>query len=170
MKEFASLTGVRAHPGNYLLGLGDNYPVLGLGSVVQDTDKQYWICLQASCDSVRLKKVTAFLFVPLCEENTKPELVVPVLNSAGVREFLGLRLEKTAYNMATSVLFTPDQGSQTVRATTMRGREGFYFKAVKRRNYLWVADLKQRRALRIAQRLGQDMGRIGFDEFEPFRQ
>ena len=69
MKEFASLTGVRAHPGNYLLGLGEYYPVLGLGSVVQDDAKRYWICLQASCDSVRLTEDTAFLFVPLCEDD-----------------------------------------------------------------------------------------------------
>jgi len=56
MKEFASLTGVRAHPGNYLLGSGEYYPALGLGSVVQDQAQRYWICLQASCDAVRLTK------------------------------------------------------------------------------------------------------------------
>ena len=33
--------------------------------------------------------------------------------------------------------------------------------------FLWIADLKRRRALRVAQSLGQAMGRLGFDEFEP---
>ena len=36
--------------------------------------------------------------------------------------------------------------------------------------YRWIADLKRQRALRTVQRLGQHMGRLGFDEFEPYRQ
>jgi hypothetical protein len=170
MKEFASLTAIRTHPGSYLFEAGDHWPVLGLGSVVKDQDERYWICLQASCDSVRLDTNTAFLFAPLYEENTKPELVIPVLDDAGKVDFLPLKLEKTAYAKTISVVFTPDENTRTVKATRIRRRKGLYFKSVKRKNYLWVADVKQRRALLIAQRLGQEMGRLGFDEFEPFRE
>ena len=170
MREFASLTAIRTHPDSYLFEAGDHWPVLGLGSVLKDQDERYWICLQASCDSVRLDVDTAFLFAPLHEENTKPELVIPVLDDAGEVDFLPLKLEKTAYAKTISVVFTPDENTRTVKATRIRRRKGLYFKSVKRRNYLWVADVKQRRALRIAQRLGQEMGRLGFDEFEPFRE
>ncbi len=37
-------------------------------------------------------------------------------------------------------------------------------------DYIWVADLKRRRALRVAQNLAKEMGRLGFDEFEPYRK
>src|SRR5690606_27573393 len=54
MKEFASLTGVRAHPGSYLFKQEKQVPRLGLGSVVVDESERYWLCMQASCDAVRL--------------------------------------------------------------------------------------------------------------------
>ncbi|MDH3598378.1 MAG: response regulator receiver domain, partial [Candidatus Tectomicrobia bacterium] len=114
MREFASLTGIRAHPGNYLFGSGNYRPVLGLGSVVQDKAKQYWICLQASCDSVRLDENTAFLFAPLFKVKTKPEIVTPDPDEAGRGKFLPLKLEDTAYAKTISVMFLPDEGTRTV--------------------------------------------------------
>jgi hypothetical protein len=45
-----------------------------------------------------------------------------------------------------------------------------FFVSMDRQSYRWIADLKQRRALRTAQKLGQGMGRLGFDEFESYRR
>ena len=79
MREFAALTGVRAYPGSRPYHSGQLFPRLGLGTIIRDKDGNYLMCLQASCDSVRVKKdAESFLFVPLDTEDIKPEHVVPV--------------------------------------------------------------------------------------------
>jgi hypothetical protein len=170
MLEFALLTGVRAHPGSHLYKEGKKLPQLGLGSVVVTDQKQYLMCLQASCDSVRLKKLAAFLFVPLVLSDESPEVVIPVLGSRGVVQFVGLSTPAIAYAQSRSIQFEPDETSHTVLAGRLPKRRGLFFRSVDGTKYKWVADLKQRRALRAAQRVGQSLGRLGFDEFEPFRQ
>lgn len=172
MLRFALVTGVRAHPGSNLYKSGKKLPQLGLGSVILSPDKTYYLCLQASCDSVRLTKQAGFLFVPLhpCDEKQKPEVVVPVLRKGGVVECVGFSIPGTSYAESRSIRFEPDRKSQTVVASKLTSRRGFFFSATDGAAYKWVADLKQRRALRTAQKLGQSIGRLGFDEFEPFRQ
>jgi hypothetical protein len=170
MLEFALLTGVRAHPGSHLYREGKKIPQLGLGSVVVTGDKQYFLCLQASCDSVRLTKTTAFLFIPLANSNETPEVVVPVVGRGGAVHCIGLSSPTTAYAESRSIRFRPAAASRSVIAAKVPRRRGLFFCAADGTHYKWVADLKQRRALRAAQKLGQSLGRLGFDEFEPFRQ
>ena len=170
MLEFALLTGVRAHPGSHLYRDGKKTPQLGLGSVVVTPDKHYLLCLQASCDSVRLTKSAAFLFIPLVDSGDTPEVVIPVLGGGGNVHCIGLSTPTTAYAESRSIRFEPNAASRTVLATKLPGRRGLFFSSVDGARYKWVADLKQRRALRAAQKLGQSLGRLGFDEFEPFRQ
>jgi hypothetical protein len=170
MRQFAVLTGVRAHPGSHLYKTSVKLPQLGLGTVVQDQKGAYYLCLQASCDSVRVEKGDAFLFVPLNRTDNKPDHVVPVLGRGGKVEYIGLSAPGTAYTQSRSVPFDPDVKSRTVLAKRIRRRRGLFFTSAGGQTYRWVADLKQRRALRTAQKVGQSMGRLGFDEFEPFRQ
>jgi hypothetical protein len=170
MLEFALLTGVRAHPGSHLYRDGKKTPQLGLGSIVVAEDKQYFLCLQASCDSVRLTKPTSFLFMPLEVSIDTPEVVVPVIGARGAVHCIGLSAPATAYAESRSIRFKPAEVSRSVVAAKLPRRHGLFFSAVDGTHFKWVADLKQRRALRAAQRLGQSLGRLGFDEFEPFRQ
>jgi Response receiver domain len=170
MREFAVLTGVRSHPGSHLYMSGKKSPQLGLGSVVRNVNGDYYLCLQASCDSVRIKKRAAFLFIPLNRSDDSPEHVVPVIGKSGKVEWIGLAAPPTAYAESLSVSFDPDSKTETVLAKKAKGARLYFFKASNGERYRWVADLKQRRALRTAQKLGQSMGRLGFDEFEPFRQ
>ena len=170
MREFAVLTGVRSHPGSYLFKSGKKFPRLGLGSIVKSERGEFYLCLQASCDSVRVKKRRAFIFVPLTRDDDNPEHVVPVRGRGKKVEFVGLLSSNTAYAESLSLMFDPDIASQTVMARKLPKRRGFFFVTAVGKRFRWIADLKQRRALRTAQRLGQSMGRLGFDEFEPFRQ
>lgn len=170
MREFAALTGIRSHPGSYLYKSGKKFPRLGLGSVLRDEKGNYYLCLQASCDSVRVKKRAGFLFVPLNRSDDSPEHVVPTIGKSGRIEWIGLTAPGTAYAESLSVAFDPDTRTETVLARKEKGGRLYLFKAADGQKYRWVADLKQRRALRTAQKLGQNMGRLGFDEFEPFRQ
>lgn len=170
MRQFAVLTGIRAHPGSHLFRGGVNFPRLGLGTIVQNRKRAFYLCLQASCDSVRVRKRAAFLFVPLLRNNEKPEHFVPVPGKGKEVVCAGLSTPATAYAQSVSLPFDPDTKTQTVLAKKLKGRRGLFFESADGEAYKWIADLKQRRALRTAQRLGQNMGRLGFDEFEPFRQ
>ena len=170
MHQFAALTGVRAHPGSHLYKSGELFPRLGLGTIVQDKDKTYLMCLQASCDSVRIKDTKSFLFVPLHRKDTEPEHVVPISIGANKFDWVGLSTAKESYCVVRSIDFSACQDTETVNAKRIKGQLGFRFEDAAGEVYLWIADLKRRRALRTVQRLGQHMGRLGFDEFEPYRQ
>ena len=172
MHEFAALTGVRAYPGSRLYHSGQLFPRLGLGTIIRDKDRNYLMCLQASCDSVRIEETGNFLFVPLDTEDIKPEHVVPAPLPRPANKFncIGLSTSKESYRVVRSIDFSACQETQTVNAKKIRYRRGLYFEDTKGNTYCWIADLKRRRALRTVQRLGQSMGRLGFDEFEPYRR
>ena len=187
MSQFAVLTGVRAHLGSHpyrsgqlipKLGLGaiiQLIPKLGLGAIIQRKDKTYFMCLQANCDSVRIKGEENFLFVPLDEQdiesddNPKPEHIVPIPSHRGFK-YIGLSTSRKSYSVAQSITFSACQGMGTVNAMRVKHYSGFFFQDKDGNVYRWIADLKQRRALRTVQRLGQYMGRLGFEEFEPYRR
>jgi hypothetical protein len=169
MRQFAAMTGVRSHPGSHLIKSGAAIPRLELGTVLESRKGDYYLCLQASCDSVRLKESTPFLFVPLSLNGEKADHFVPVLRRDGKVDCVGLSVPKVPYATSRSLSFKPDEASEAVLATKLRHRRGLFFVAANGEQYKWVADLKRRRALRTAQKVGQSMGRLGFDEFEPFR-
>jgi len=171
MYEFASLTGIRSFPGSRVFNDGSGaLPVLRLGTIISNSASEYWLCLQAACDSVRVTEKTAFFFVPLEVVDSRPEHVVPVLDAHGNFSYLGLNLVSKAYTKSVSFVFEPIlcDASLCVSAV-MRSKGVFTFTDVKGSSYLWIADLKQRRALRVSQKVGAELARIGFDEFEPFR-
>ena len=170
MHQFAALTGVSAYPGSHPYQSGQ-VPRLGLGTIIQDKDGLYLMCLQASCDSVRIKDTESFLFVPLKEEDEKspkPDHVVPISLGANPVRYVGLIISKKSYRVVRSIEFSACQG--TVNAERSQDPPGFRFVDTKGGAYRWIADLKRQRALRTVQRLGRHMGRLGFDEFEPYRQ
>lgn len=169
--EFAALTSIRAYPKSHLYASKKLLPKLGLGSIVRNKNGIYLMCLQASCDSIRIDGQRSFLFVLLekVNDDKAPEYVVPLSHKAHKSKFIGLSTPKESYRAVTSIPFSASQGTDTVNAEKIFRRPGVYFVDVNGNAYLWIADLKRRRALRTAQRLGQNMGRLGFDEFEPYR-
>ena len=170
MHQFAALTGIRAYPGSYLYKSGQLLPKLGLGTIIQGKNKTYLLCLQASCDSVRIRVAADFLFVPLEETVGKPDHVVPISYSATEFDYIGLTVSSESYAAAKSIGFSACSETGTVNASRIGKRPGLFFVSSNGVTYRWIADLKRRRALRTVQRLGQAMGRLGFDEFEPYRQ
>jgi hypothetical protein len=171
MREFAALTGVKGHPGSHQYADGKRFPKLGLGTVLQDSNGNYLLCLQASCDSVRIKVPRAFLFVPLeVATAEKPDHVVPIKRRGQPPEYIGLLMNKRSYADTVAFKFEADTKTLTVTAQRIRRRSGLFFRTEDGHVFRWIADLKQRRALRTTQQLGQDLARLGFDEFEPFRQ
>ncbi len=167
MQHFAALTGVRAFPESYLHLLSKTEPRLGLGTIVKSADGNFLLCLQAPCDSVRLQGVEPFLFVPLELSDTNPDHVVPF--KARGKDWDSIGLSCSPYTLATSIGFLASPETKTVIAKKIANRSNVHFESSDRGTFRWIADLKPRRALRTAQKIGQDMGRLGFDEFEPYR-
>lgn len=170
MKEFAVLTSIRSHLGDYGETLQTSCPELGLGAIVKDPRKRYWLCLQASCDSIHLELnvAHAFLFAPL-EEGGQPDHIVPLPTITGKRRFIGLRVPDKGYTQVRSFEFRPSSRTKTVLAERSERNGDFYFEDEAGQKFIWIAQMKQRRALRASENIGRQMTRIGFDEFEPFR-
>ena len=55
MNVFAALAGTGSNPETHDVRSGTYTPSLALGSIVRETNGKYLLCLQASCDSVRVK-------------------------------------------------------------------------------------------------------------------
>lgn len=94
---------------------------------------------------------------------------MPCRTATNKKGFIGLKILDEGYAKVKSFDFRSSPETETVLAKRNGGNGGFYFESVKNGNFIWVAQLKQRRALRTAWMLGQQMTRLGFDEFEPFR-
>ena len=172
--QFAALTSVQAHPESFLCQSNTWVPTLGLGTVIldkHDNGESYLLCLQASCDAVRIDCERNFLFVRMNKaESGKPDHVVPVPieNKSGVN-YIGFNISCETYRSTCTINFSSCDDTKTVNARQNENSSGFCFKDTKGKQYRWIADLKHRRALRTAQRLGSEIGRLGFEEFEPFR-
>ena len=149
MHQFAALTGVRAHPGSHLYRSGQLVASLGLGSIIQGGDKKFLMCLQATCDSVRIVGKKSFLFVPLDLEKVRPEHAIPVLIRVNRVEYIGLSTSSEGYRAVQSHDFVGCPKTGTISAHKIKYRSGSYFKDVSGNTYRWIADLKRRRALRV---------------------
>ena len=173
--QFAALTSVQTHPESFLCQSNRWVPTLGLGTVILDKHgdrESYLLCLQASCDAVRIDCERNFLFVRMKKaESGKPDHVVPVpiANESGVN-YIGFNISCESYRSTCTINFSSCDDTKTVDARQNENSRGFYFKCTDGKQYSWIADLKHRRALRTAQRLGSEIGRLGFEEFEPLRK
>lgn len=169
MRRFAVITGISSHPGTHDVSSGDYTPSLGLGTIVVDKHNKYWLCLQASCDSLRITTPQPFLFVPLEEVDGQTRHIVPRFESGVGKYHVALRVEKRAYSKSKSILFAPSPATERVLARYEGRPKRLRFVSTDKQVYDWVADLKHYPALSVAQEVGQEMGRLGYDEFEPFR-
>ncbi len=178
MNRFAALTSIRNHPKK--TPSSEWLPMLGLGTIIcqnpedEKVQKEYFLCLQASCDSVRITSSQKFIFVKLEAKrevslSNPPEHVVPTDDTA--EDYIGMSIpSKESYQAMTTIEFKPSPRKEVVEAILCPDSKRYIFTDSKMTQYVWVADLKRRRALRVAQNLAKQMGRLGFDEFEPYRR
>lgn len=144
-------------------------PKLGLGSVIYSKESGYLLCLQASCDAARGDGI--FFFVPLDTTQNSPHVVVPHIGCGSESEYIGLAIPQNCYTKSVTINFGKiDSRKGGIEISFNKEESIFYVQCHGNKKYRWLANLKYKRALRIAQDVSQQMSRIGFDEFEPFRE
>lgn len=145
-------------------------PRLDLGSILYcEKIDSYLLCLQATCDTVRGSG--SFFFVPLILDEITPDHVVPHGKIENKTKFVSLSEHESGYTRSRSVSFGAiDPKIGRVSVPFDEKKSGYFVTDVEGVEYRWLGNLKYKRALRTAQRVGQEMSRVGFDEFEPFRK
>ncbi len=141
-------------------------PKLTLGTIVKRNvgeEKLYYVCIQQKCDSVRLNAERRFLFLPLAPvEQGKFHFVV-----SDEGKFIKLKIEDTSYNLKT-VKFKPDQDGKFPISKNQNGT--YHFTSVYGEEFLWLSDLKDAHAQRIANNYAAKLARVGLDESEWLRR
>ncbi len=156
-------------------------PMLTLGTLLFEEGSEeseqfgmYHVCVQALCDSVRLKEPRFFPLLPLkqVKVDKKFSLAARLPDTRDV----WLALEMYPYKMIFPE-FAPDTNTKTVRGVPDPSKlKHFYFTppgkaqhGSKPRKFLWLGDLRPTVAQRIAHELASRVGRIGLDEYEWLR-
>lgn len=144
-------------------------PKLALGSIVKhivNEDKtEYFLCIQAKCDSIRLEKDRRFIFIELdvVQGNASFNLLTRNTNN----DVLKFRNRNKSYDLKT-FKFKPSNEKDTVFAKP----EGsyHYFETIHNEKLIWLCDLKDMQAQRISNIIASQISRVGLDESEWLRR
>ena len=127
---------------------------------------EYLLCIQPSCDAVRLDAPTQFIFATLRPVRSELKFDIVVSDSSG--RDICLVVDYRASNIRTYT-FEPDADSCTVLSEVEGSVEFFRRHASKSARasdqFVWICDLKSAFAQRIVSRIANNLARIGLDEF-----
>lgn len=143
---------------------------LSLGTIVRcdvESRKEYLICLQPICDSVRLADKRSFIFCILQSvdiDGGQDKISHVVVDDSGL---VGLRFKPKSFNSLIAE-FVPDSETKTVIAR-QHGAERFYFTSTAPLKYFWIAQLKAEHAQRAVEQFASDLSRVGLTESEWLR-
>ncbi|MFF2383075.1 response regulator receiver domain [Streptomyces sp. NPDC058108] len=125
---------------------------------------EYWLCLQALCDSERVHEPRGFPLIPLRETQQGADFDFLVLDRRGARRTLSAVARPFQMKV---VEFAPSPGEDVVRTRKQGG--DFTFVDVAAREWYWVAELRAEHALRVSHQMASLISRIGLDESEWLR-
>lgn len=137
----------------------DAHQLLTLGVVVE-YDSEVLICIQPSCDSVRLTENTRFVFLKTEMSDDKFEIVIPIQS-----QFKKLRI---IYKPESIKLVTFIPTNETVTSKTIASQE--IFENIIGQKYKWLGNLKYPFAQRISSNFAHELSRVGLDESEWLRR
>lgn len=132
--------------------------VLQLGTVVR-SGSEHLLCVQPTCDSLRIDGERDFPFLPLVEQTDHFDLVLR--DEEGKR--LTLCVERKPYHIRL-LRFPADQPKRCVVAAADGGE--YFFTDAGGNRHAWVARLQDAHGQRIVHGLGSDFGRVGLSESE----
>lgn len=141
---------------------------LTLGTIVMSAEgskHKYWVCIQPRCDSVRIKETTKFLFLSaeLAEEESSFDIVIRQDDG-----FIKLKTKQDV-SLLKTIRFEPDvNGNDTIQPLSEDGR--FVYTDIDSKKYIWLGELKDNHAQRLANRFAAQLSRVGLDEYEWLRR
>ena len=142
-------------------------PILQLGTVLQksnDESTAYFLCMRPKCDSVRLRKKTAFLLLPLLEpQSNSIQLVLRTIE--GTFRRVSVCMEASQWSL---VNFVPDENRRSVVAGGSDPR--FYFTDEDNVRFDWLGELKAEFAQRVAQHFAAGLSRVPINNSEWLRR
>ena len=146
-------------------------PQLSIGTVVRQIGSKkdtVLLCVMPKCDSVRLKKRSSFLFLPLSSppQSKKSQLVVPPIKSG--HERMTMEMNPAQWRILD---FEPDPDAECVLANVDDDAGScFLFEDRFENRYQWVGELKADVAQSVAQAIGARMARVGLNKSEWHRR
>jgi len=135
---------------------------LDLGSIVLSQD-EYFVCIQPSCDALRLSGKTQFIFASLSNSNKASRQPFDVVIRDLRDNDICLKLNCKA-SMIRTVSFDPDDTTKTVLTSIDNGFRKFT--SASGEDFIWICDLRTSFAQRFVHRIASNLSRIGLDEFE----
>jgi hypothetical protein len=170
--EFAALSALRTRYRD-----DETPPMLSLGTILRKREEQlagadpvmmrhtYWLCVQAPCDSVRVKVPRKFPLLPLeivTDNSASFNLVLRDHTGCYIR----VRIGKEPYEM--DLVFFNPSAPEVVQAE--RVDEQYEFRSSDGVPYQWVAELRFEYSQRATNEHATRTARIGLDEYEWLRR
>ena len=141
---------------------GKTRPRLELGVVLRDDAGKYWLCIQALCDSVRLKSHRAFPMLQLLQVEKKPAAMIRSPDNAPI----GVRFDTAPYKLA-----MPEFEPTSHGAVLAQGEPSDWcFTSVGGSEYRAITRLRPELAAQAVQGLTSAASRPGFDASEWLRR
>lgn len=134
---------------------------LTLGTIMRENfdDERYLICLQPTCDSIRLKNQSTFIFCLL--QMARGEKATHVVRDHA-KGFIDLIFKPKSENCVT-LLFKPNsKGFVTASKLDFVDHSDS-------RSYRWIAQMKPKHAQRAAEQFARELSRVGLTESEWLR-
>lgn len=142
-------------------------PSLKQGTVIKDSDGNYFLCIQPLCDSVRLNEVTSFTFIKI-DEVTSPRAKFSHVLKRADNTHLKLLISSKATTVRTFD-FQPSVDDKVVLSTNETDK--YYFEDVSDKiKFEWYGEFKQSITQAIVNNLAAQISRVGNDSFEWLRQ
>ncbi len=132
---------------------------LTLGTIIREIggDKRYLLCLQPTCDCIRLSKPSTFIFCTL--NMATGEKATHVVNDG--TSYIDLRYKPKVEGCVT-LIFKPSKGFVSAKDLKFTDHPGA-------QDYRWVAQLKPKHAQRAAEQFARELSRVGLTESEWLR-
>ena len=159
-EKFSILT---HHKSNHKLE--STIPKLTLGTIIkEESSNRYFICIQARCDSLRVREERKFLFLELqvAPQNSKFHFIIE-----DQKTFVHLKVIKDTFGIRT-IKFNPNLNTQTILPQFVNGL--YIFESNFGERFIWMADLNDAQAQRIANNYASQLSRVGLNESEWLRR
>ncbi len=139
----------------------DNTPMLTQGTILKH-NKEYWICIQPKCDTVRIPKTRGFLLASLIssEDSSKFDIV---LEDEG--EYKYFKIDYVTYK-AKLVTFTAERQLGIVKAILEKDK----FVVGTNPKMDWLGELRNDYAQSISNNFAAYLSRVGMDHSEWLRR